>query len=107
MNMKVMAVVNLNPVIDPEGFKALKGFQDQVRISLAVEQSFTPKSAVQYFDSGTAADMAAMLSSCAALRPSGVRVSAPRQSRSRVVVAVAKAEVSLRAKSSILMPRSL
>ena len=41
--------------------------------------------------------MAAMTSSCAALRPAGVRVSAPRQARSRVVVAVAKTEVSLRA----------
>ncbi|EIE20881.1 hypothetical protein COCSUDRAFT_57428 [Coccomyxa subellipsoidea C-169] len=36
--------------------------------------------------------MAAITSSCAALRPAGVRVSAPRQARSRVVVAVAKTE---------------
>ncbi len=51
----------------------------------------------------TAAEMAAITSSCAALRPAGVRVSAPRQARSRVVVAVAKTEVSLRVGLTVLM----
>lgn len=38
--------------------------------------------------------MAAITASCAALRPAGVRVSAPRQARSARVVCLAKTEVN-------------